>query len=310
MAAFWSDIEHACIANQREEKKRTRASQSVCEERVEPSEQVESEELAEQHVKKDEVLEELLDYRISVALHPESIVEEQYSFLDTQLSSPCVHSTVQVDPSHPTSHGDGESPDEQDDIVIDHEGGRAEADSQPTCDDRVDGGRRVDGDAQDSTQLETLGNDSWCGDDSLRNWVDHLLSGDTSEPDRGRETSGVHPSSGGLERCRSEEQEKGSKRSSALPLPQGGWEARSIFADTAPTPAGLARGWLALELEPDGGHVPSSLSAEEVTLRREIESGAKTFPEQSFLHDCRLPSACRLPFEAPKAPSPTPGRIF
>ena len=30
MAAFWSDIEHACIANQREERKRARASQSVC----------------------------------------------------------------------------------------------------------------------------------------------------------------------------------------------------------------------------------------------------------------------------------------
>ena len=63
-----------------------------------------------------------------------------------------------------------------------------------------------------------------------------------------------------------EEEEKrswGSERS----LPQGGWEARSIFADTAPTPGVLARGWLALELEPDRDHVPLPLSAEEVTPR-------------------------------------------
>ena len=57
------------------------------------------------------------------------------------------------------------------------------------------------------------------------------------------------------------------KRKRARPLLQGGWEARSIFANAAPTPAVLARGWLALELEPDRGQAPSPLSAEEVNHR-------------------------------------------
>ena len=78
MAAYMSDIEHICVANQRESKKRSRASKSVrvpFDEPVEPSKQAEQAEQAEQHVERDKALEELLDYRISVALQPESVLE-------------------------------------------------------------------------------------------------------------------------------------------------------------------------------------------------------------------------------------------